>query len=44
MIRHRMGRDTQIAFGTFLSVAGWLGLMFGNKFVDFYSSKLIILE
>ena len=30
MIRQRMGTDTPIAFGPFLAVAGWLGLMFGH--------------
>jgi leader peptidase (prepilin peptidase) / N-methyltransferase len=36
MIRHRKGRDTQIPFGPFLSVAGWLALMLGHRVVDLF--------
>ena len=36
MIRQRKGRDTQIAFGPFLAVAGWFALVVGNDIVDRY--------
>jgi leader peptidase (prepilin peptidase) / N-methyltransferase len=36
MIRQRKGKDTQIAFGPFLAIAGWLALIFGNAIVDGY--------
>jgi leader peptidase (prepilin peptidase) / N-methyltransferase len=36
MIRQRRGRDTQMAFGPFLAVAGWLALVFGHEFVHRY--------
>ena len=36
MIRQRRGKDTQIAFGPFLAIAGWLALIFGNQIVDGY--------
>jgi leader peptidase (prepilin peptidase)/N-methyltransferase len=36
MIRQRKGKDTQIAFGPFLAIAGWLTLIFGNAVVDRY--------
>ena len=36
MIRQRKGKDTQIAFGPFLAIAGWLVLIFGNAVVDRY--------
>jgi leader peptidase (prepilin peptidase)/N-methyltransferase len=42
MIRHRMGRDTQIPFGPFLSVAGWLALMFGNRVVDLFLNNNLL--
>jgi leader peptidase (prepilin peptidase) / N-methyltransferase len=38
LIRQRKGKDTQIAFGPFLAVAGWLTLMFGNAVVERYLS------
>jgi leader peptidase (prepilin peptidase) / N-methyltransferase len=38
IIRQRKGKDTQIAFGPFLAVAGWLTLMFGNAVVERYLS------
>ena len=34
MIRQRKGRDTQIAFGPFLAVAGWLALVAGHDIVS----------
>jgi leader peptidase (prepilin peptidase)/N-methyltransferase len=36
MIRQRKGKDTQIAFGPFLAIAGWLALIFGNAVVERY--------
>jgi leader peptidase (prepilin peptidase)/N-methyltransferase len=36
MIRQRRGKDTQIAFGPFLAIAGWLAMIFGNTVVDRY--------
>ena len=36
MIRQRKGKDTQIAFGPFLAIAGWLTLIFGNTVVERY--------
>jgi leader peptidase (prepilin peptidase)/N-methyltransferase len=36
MIRQRKGRDTQIAFGPFLAIAGWIALIFGNDIVNRY--------
>jgi leader peptidase (prepilin peptidase)/N-methyltransferase len=36
IIRQRKGKDTQIAFGPFLAVAGWLALIFGNQLVERY--------
>ncbi len=36
MIRQRKGKDTQIAFGPFLAIAGWLVLIFGNAVVERY--------
>jgi leader peptidase (prepilin peptidase)/N-methyltransferase len=36
IIRQRKGKDTQIAFGPFLAVAGWLTLMFGHVVVARY--------
>jgi leader peptidase (prepilin peptidase) / N-methyltransferase len=36
IIRQRKGKDTQIAFGPFLAVAGWLALIFGNQVVERY--------
>jgi leader peptidase (prepilin peptidase)/N-methyltransferase len=36
MIRQRKGKDTQIAFGPFLAIAGWLALIFGHAIVDGY--------
>jgi leader peptidase (prepilin peptidase)/N-methyltransferase len=36
MIRQRRGKDTQIAFGPFLAIAGWLALIFGNAVVERY--------
>jgi leader peptidase (prepilin peptidase)/N-methyltransferase len=38
MLRRRAGRETQIAFGPFLAVAGWLALVAGNDIVDRYLS------
>lgn len=36
IIRQRKGKDTQIAFGPFLAVAGWLTLIFGHAVVERY--------
>ena len=36
MIRQRKGRDTQLAFGPFLAIAGWLGLVAGHAIVSRY--------
>jgi leader peptidase (prepilin peptidase) / N-methyltransferase len=36
MIRQHKGRDTQIAFGPFLAIAGWIALLAGNDIVDRY--------
>jgi len=36
MIRQRKGRDTQIAFGPFLAIAGWIALVAGNDIVARY--------
>jgi leader peptidase (prepilin peptidase)/N-methyltransferase len=36
MIRQRKGKDTQIAFGPFLAIAGWLALIFGHRVVERY--------
>ena len=36
MIRQRRGKDTQIAFGPFLAIAGWLALVIGNEVVERY--------
>ena len=39
MIRQHKGRDTQIAFGPFLAIAGWLALMFGHRLVSGYLAQ-----
>jgi leader peptidase (prepilin peptidase)/N-methyltransferase len=36
MIRQRKGRDTQMAFGPFLAIAGWIALVAGNDIVARY--------
>jgi leader peptidase (prepilin peptidase)/N-methyltransferase len=36
MIRLRKGRDTQLAFGPFLAIAGWLALVAGHAIVTRY--------
>src|SRR6185369_8836060 len=36
MIRQRKGRETQIAFGPFLAIAGWIALVAGNDIVNRY--------
>ena len=38
MIRQRKGRDTQLAFGPFLAIAGWLALVAGHDIVTRYLS------
>jgi leader peptidase (prepilin peptidase)/N-methyltransferase len=38
ILRRRAGRETQIAFGPFLAIAGWLALIAGNDIVDRYLS------
>jgi leader peptidase (prepilin peptidase)/N-methyltransferase len=40
MIRQRKGKDTQIAFGPFLAIAGWFALIFGNAVVERYLGLL----
>jgi leader peptidase (prepilin peptidase)/N-methyltransferase len=36
MIRQRRGKDTPMAFGPFLAIAGWLTLVFGHAVVSRY--------
>ena len=36
MIRQRKGKDTQIAFGPFLAIAGWFALICGNTVIERY--------
>jgi leader peptidase (prepilin peptidase)/N-methyltransferase len=36
MIRQRRGKDTPMAFGPFLAIAGWLTLIWGHAVVDGY--------
>jgi leader peptidase (prepilin peptidase)/N-methyltransferase len=36
MYRQRKGRETQIAFGPFLAIAGWIALVAGHVIVDHY--------
>jgi leader peptidase (prepilin peptidase)/N-methyltransferase len=36
MIRQRKGKDTPIAFGPFLAIAGWLALVMGHAVVEKY--------
>ena len=36
MIRQRRGKDTQIAFGPFLAIAGWLALVMGHEVIERY--------
>jgi leader peptidase (prepilin peptidase)/N-methyltransferase len=36
MIRQRRGKDTPIAFGPFLAIAGWLAMIWGHEVVDRY--------
>ncbi len=36
MIRQRKGKDTPIAFGPFLAIAGWLAMFFGHTVVSKY--------
>ncbi|HEV7606888.1 MAG TPA: A24 family peptidase [Steroidobacteraceae bacterium] len=36
MIRQSKGKETQIAFGPFLAVAGWLTMIFGNAVIERY--------
>jgi leader peptidase (prepilin peptidase) / N-methyltransferase len=36
MIRQRKGKDTQVAFGPFLAIAGWLALVAGDAVVSRY--------
>jgi leader peptidase (prepilin peptidase)/N-methyltransferase len=36
MIRQHRGRDTPMAFGPFLAVAGWLAMMIGHQVVERY--------
>jgi leader peptidase (prepilin peptidase)/N-methyltransferase len=36
MFRQRRGKDTPIAFGPFLAIAGWLAMIWGHEVVDRY--------
>jgi leader peptidase (prepilin peptidase)/N-methyltransferase len=36
LIRQRRGKDTPIAFGPFLAIAGWLAMMFGHDLINRY--------
>jgi leader peptidase (prepilin peptidase)/N-methyltransferase len=36
MIRQRRGKDTPMAFGPFLAIAGWLAMIFGHQVVERY--------
>ena len=36
LIRQRRGKDTPIAFGPFLAIAGWLAMIFGHDVVNRY--------
>jgi leader peptidase (prepilin peptidase)/N-methyltransferase len=36
MIRQRRGKETQIAFGPFLAIAGWLALVIGHQVIERY--------
>jgi leader peptidase (prepilin peptidase) / N-methyltransferase len=36
ILRRRAGRSTQIAFGPFLAIAGWLALVVGHDVIDRY--------
>ena len=36
LIRQRKGKDTQIAFGPFLAIAGWLALVGGHGLIERY--------
>jgi leader peptidase (prepilin peptidase) / N-methyltransferase len=36
MIRQRRGKDTPMAFGPFLAIAGWLAMIFGHDVVERY--------
>jgi leader peptidase (prepilin peptidase)/N-methyltransferase len=38
ILRRRAGRETTIAFGPFLAIAGWLALIVGNDIVERYLS------
>jgi leader peptidase (prepilin peptidase)/N-methyltransferase len=40
MIRQRKGKDTQIAFGPFLAIAGWIALICGNAVIERYLGLL----
>jgi leader peptidase (prepilin peptidase) / N-methyltransferase len=40
MIRQRKGKDTQIAFGPFLAIAGWIALVCGNAVIQRYLGLL----
>jgi leader peptidase (prepilin peptidase)/N-methyltransferase len=36
MIRQRRGKDTPIAFGPFLAIAGWLAMIYGHEVIERY--------
>jgi leader peptidase (prepilin peptidase)/N-methyltransferase len=36
LIRQRRGKDTPIAFGPFLAIAGWLAMIFGHDLINRY--------
>jgi leader peptidase (prepilin peptidase) / N-methyltransferase len=44
MIRQRTGKDTPMAFGPFLAVAGWLTLIFGHAVVSRYLGLFVPVE
>ncbi len=44
MIRQRKGKDTPMAFGPFLAVAGWLTLLFGHDVVSRYLGLFVRAE
>jgi leader peptidase (prepilin peptidase)/N-methyltransferase len=44
MIRQHKGRDTQLAFGPFLAIAGWLGMVAGHAFVARYLAFFAVAD
>ena len=41
MIRQRRGKDTPMAFGPFLAIAGWLAMIFGHVVVERYLQMFV---